>query len=166
MGVYFVGVHNPQGSGRTQLLSRIPEVALVSFDWTPMEFLGKDGLWSKTVTDSYPMYAGPYTEGSLHYHPTLKYYRVGGQAYQRQVYIYTAPVLTGPWTAHHVFDVEPLGSGYIAYAAKAHPELSNGRDVVVTYNVNGPHSNMSIYYPIFIRVPWREQDRESKFLTV
>jgi len=170
--VYLIGMaeHGEWGAGRTQHLARISEEALLRFDWAQMQhwaghdsqrwveqlwmrqpWVGAPG-WSYHFDASAVLYTGPYTEGTLVEHPAGFFYVVGCQAFQSEVIVYTAPKLTGPWSATHAYTIPPLADGQVAYAAKAHPEFARGDEIVFTYNINGDHANMSIYHPRFIRL--------------
>lgn len=76
-----------------------------------------------------------------------------------EIALRTSPALAGPWSA--MVDIyhppESDRSDTLVYAAKAHPELIAGGDLVVTYVSNSTDfgtlvSDASLYYPRFVRV--------------
>jgi hypothetical protein len=71
----------------------------------------------------------------------------------------SAPALTGPWSAlRDVYRPEEASrSGVIVYAARAHPELEAGADLVLTYASNALEpsrvlDDLTLYFPRFARV--------------
>jgi hypothetical protein len=105
--------------------------------------------------------AGP--ECSLHFDSRLKkFVHVRSDGFGKTTIVTSfADRPQGPWTApSHVFSPpENMRDQAFVYAAKAHPELSAGGDLVVTYAsntfadfsvlVNDP----TLYFPRFVRVP-------------
>ena len=138
--VYLVGCVEESylGHNRTQQLARISEANLLAFEWDGLTFWGGAAVgWVVRPWDAAPLYAGPYTEGSLFKHPLGFYYVVGLQAGMADVMIYSAASLTGPWGGALAYALPPLGANDVAYAAKAHPELAQAEDeIVISYNIN------------------------------
>lgn len=82
----------------------------------------------------------------------------GNEGLQSQVLRRTAPAPEGPWSEPEVLLTAPeAGDGVWAYNAKAHPELSDERGLLVSYNVNALDVERvlregDLYRPRFLRV--------------
>lgn len=154
--VYFIGMHDPgHPLERTQHLARMEEASVLAFDWRAMRYWAGDALgWVANRTLSKTLYNGTYTGGTLFYHEQLRrFYVVGCQAYQTQVYVYTASSLTGEWETTLAYEIPQLLPPDVSYSAKSHPEYAADDEIVFTYNINGDQThNLSIYHPKFIRL--------------
>lgn len=144
---------------RKLLTARVPKDKLADFkEW---RFLA-DGEWKKDAKDATPQFDKLAAEFSVSYLPGLKRYaavytehglsdRVVGR-------FATSP--DGPWSDPVLLYTCPeMGKrkGVFSYAAKAHPHLATGNELVISYVVNafelGPVINdAGLYWPLFVRV--------------
>ena len=77
-----------------------------------------------------------------------------------EIYTYVADAPTGPWKNKTKIYTTPETSGSTwTYNAYAHPQFNKNNELLVSYNVNGDFwsifSNVELYRPQFIRVPYR-----------
>lgn len=169
----------PRGS--ETLLARFPVADVAADVWAPhLEFLaGAGDRWSPTyvAAESFVVPGLPgTTEATVHRHPRLGWYTFRILPLTFDVRLYTADALAGPWRDRGVVyrlpprwrePRRPDGAAvYAAYAVKAHPWLSDGDDLVLTYNVNlldGTYESAAaaaeredgFYVPQVVRVaPW------------
>ena len=160
--VYVYGVREtPQVhlSPRKMLLARVP-VASVS-DPSRWEFRTASG-WSQDFHEAAPIASGLSSEYSVSPLPALgQFISIShGDLLSPMINARFADQPWGPWS-------EPVGiwtcpepagkKGYFAYAGKAHPALSTGDDLLITYAVNSFQfgdlfSDASLYWPRFVRV--------------
>jgi hypothetical protein len=129
------------------------------------EFWANDngkGKWSKSTDNLLPLFEYGLTESSLHYDSGMGLYVCITQVtFSSDIYVVTSPELTGPWSDPiKVYTIPelPMNKNYVAYAAKAHPELTNkSGELIITYVVNtsdfwSMFSDTKIYYPKFVKV--------------
>ena len=160
--VYVYGVREtPQEylSPRQMLLARVP-VASVS-DPSRWEFRTTDG-WSKDFHEAAPIASGLSSEYSVSHLPALdQFISIShGDLLSPKINARFADQPWGPWSEPvEVWTCpEPAAKkGYFAYAGKAHPALSTGDELLVTYAVNSFQfgdlfSDASLYWPRFVRV--------------
>lgn len=77
-----------------------------------------------------------------------------------EIFTYIADSPTGPWKNKTKVYTTPENSGStFTYNAYAHPQFNKNNEMLVSYNVNGDFwsifSNVELYRPKFIRVPYR-----------
>ncbi len=77
-----------------------------------------------------------------------------------EIFTYVADTPTGPWKNKTKIYTTPETSGStFTYNAYAHPQFNKNNELLVSYNVNGDFwsifSNVELYRPQFIRVPYR-----------
>ncbi len=118
--------------------------------------------WSADFRTAQRLVSGMASEGSVSYLPDLKQYVLvyteGGLS--DRILARTAPQPTGPWSAATVIYRCPEAGWdrkIFCYAAKAHPTLANGNELIVSYVANSfdfwqAASDARIYRPRFIRV--------------
>jgi hypothetical protein len=165
--VYIYGYDEKPGKflpSRKLLVARAPADKLADFDsW---RFLGANGEWKSDVKDAVAQIDGLATEFSVSYLPDLK----------RYVLVYTekglsdrivgrfATVPEGPWSEPVLLykcSEMKANKNVFCYAAKAHPHLATGNELVISYVVNsfelGPVANdAELYWPRFVRVKLKE----------
>jgi hypothetical protein len=81
-----------------------------------------------------------------------------GVALSRNISAWQGSTPWGAWTDKTTVYTTPQWSDSFTYNALAHPELSDGQSLLVSYNVNsssgtGAYGNADLYRPRFIRVP-------------
>jgi hypothetical protein len=120
--------------------------------------------WSAEFKDSRRLVRGMASEGSVSYLPDVKQYVLvyteGGLS--DRILARTAPSPTGPWSAAAIIYRCPEAGRdkrIFCYAAKAHPSLGRGTELVVSYVVNAfdfwrVAADATIYWPRFIRVKY------------
>jgi hypothetical protein len=144
---------------RRLLIARAPAEKLAEF--TSWRFLA-DGMWKMDAADAAAQIDGLATEFSVSYLPGLKRYAL----------VYTENGLSprivgrfsvspeGPWSDPVLLYECPemkRDKKVFTYAAKAHPHLAAGNELMVSYVVNafelGPVVDDSrLYWPLFVRV--------------
>ncbi len=130
---------------------------------------GPDGpFWSARPENLEPLFAPGVTETGVQYHePSGLYLCTTHEPFQPEIYLTTAPQITGPWSQPVAFFTIPESrdkEAYHAYAMKIHPALArNENEIIVSYVVNSTDfwstfSDPDIYYPRFVRVEidWEE----------
>jgi hypothetical protein len=104
--------------------------------------------------------AGP--ESSLHFDAEkAKWVHIRSEGFGSTTIVRSeAAAPEGPWSTPEVIFRPPESDreGILVYAAKAHPELSAGSELAVTYATNSTDlatlvRDTSIYFPRFVRVP-------------
>jgi hypothetical protein len=160
--IYIYGYDERPGKpfpSRKLLIGRVLVGKLADFkSW---QFLA-DGKWKDAATDAVGLADGLATEFSVSYLPGLKQY----------VLVYTESGLSdrivgrfsatpeGPWSEPVLLYKCPemkQNKKVFTYAAKAHPHLASGNELVVSYVVNayelGPViADANLYWPRFVRI--------------
>lgn len=145
---------------RRLLTARAPANKLADFDsW---RFLDAQGEWKADVKDAASQAAALGTEFSVSYLPGLKQYALvcTENGLSERILGRFAPSPTGPWSdAVTLYKCPEMKQNkkVFTYAAKAHPHLATGNELVVSYVVNafdlGPVINdAELYTPRFVRV--------------
>ncbi len=153
---------------RAATLARMPLAALeTEHPGSQIEYWTGEDKWESDSAHIAPLFTPGTTETSLHYDESIaRYVSVSLQPFQEKIYLFTAEKPTGPWSdAVHIYDVPELtrDDNYVAYAARAHPELPTARnELAITYVVNtrdfwSMFSDREIYFPRFIRVTFETE---------
>lgn len=150
--VYVYGVED-SASGKRLRVARVPRGRLAEF--------GEWRFWDGTTWGLLPCVVadGVSNELSVHRSASGSWVLISGNAgLESQILRRAAPAPQGPWSEPEVLFTAPeAGGGVWAYNAKAHPELSDGRGLLVSYNVNAGDlgrvlQDASLYRPRFVRV--------------
>ncbi|HET6572121.1 MAG TPA: DUF4185 domain-containing protein [Fimbriiglobus sp.] len=147
---------------RQMVLARVPIVTVDDFkSW---RFLTADG-WKAEPTDLKPLADGLATEYSVSYLPGLKRYAAvyTELGLSDRIVARFAALPEGPWSEAVLLYKCPemkRDKRVFSYAAKAHPHLATGNELVISYVVNsfelGPVVNdATLYWPTFVRVTLR-----------
>lgn len=169
--LYFLGFHDPQDSPflRRAILARAFIQDILSGDiLDSMEYWSVGDEWLDSPDQLATLFSPGVTETALQYDEKMGlYFATTYSAFSPEIYLTTAPALTGPWsTPACIYQIpeHQMDSRLISYAAKAHPELSeNTGELILTYAVNtiGDFelllNRSDIYYPRFIRVRLESQ---------
>jgi len=144
---------------RKVLVARVPADKLADFiEW---RFLA-DGTWKDEAADAVGQVDGLATEFSVSYLPGLKQYAMvyseSGLSERIVGRFSTTP--EGPWSEPVLLYKCPemkQNKKVFNYAAKAHPHLASGNELIVSYVVNafdlGPViDNAELYWPRFVRI--------------
>jgi Domain of unknown function (DUF4185)/Domain of unknown function (DUF5005) len=147
-------------ASRKLLVARAPADKLADFDsW---RFLGANGEWKADAKDAVGLADGLGTEFSVTYLPGLKkcalVYTENGLSDRIVGRFAESP--TGPWSEPVLLYKCPemkANKKVFTYAAKAHPQLADDNELVISYVVNsfelGPVINdADLYWPRFVRV--------------
>lgn len=120
------------------------------------------GEWSNKIENLLPLFVPGETETSLQYDSNSgRYITVFMKLFEPDIYIISAPKITGPWTDPIKVYTTPepaKDKNYSAYASKAHPELAReSNELIITYVVNandfwGIFTDPNIYFPQFVRI--------------
>ncbi len=160
--MYIYGYNEKPGKpfpSRKLLVARVANEKIA--DFAAWQFLA-DGKWKADAADAVGQIDGLATEFSVSYLPALKQYAL----------VYTENGLSdrivgrfstnpeGPWSEPVSLYTCPemkRNKKVFSYAAKAHPHLANGNELIVSYVVNafelGPVINdAELYWPRFVRV--------------
>jgi hypothetical protein len=127
---------------------------------------GSDGPeWGSAPTNLVPLFGPANTETGLQYEPEWGLFLCTTySASDPDIYLTTAPSLTGPWSEPACIYRVPehaVSFPIISYAIRPHPQLSTKPgEMVITYETNAPgdtsplftEEGLQIYYPRFIRV--------------
>jgi len=165
---YFLGYDDPNDnlSYRRMVLARVLiEDMKNGQDGSAFEFY-VDGVsgseWSDAPVNLHKLYTPGVTESGIQYIPDWgQYLATSYYVFSPNMYIHTAPALTGPWSnSVKIYEVPEMALDpyYFAYAGKLHPELSTTTgELIMTYAVNTSEpdaiwTDMSIYYPRFVRI--------------
>jgi uncharacterized protein DUF4185 len=160
--VYVYGYEEKPGkpfATRRLLIARAPSDKLDDFDsWR----FYSNGEWKRDVNDATPMLDGLGTEFSVSYFPGLKRYALvtSENALSDKIIGRFATLPEGPWSEPVLLYTCPEmkeNKRVFTYAGKAHPHLSKGNDIVITYAVNSYDlapvlNNADLYWPRFVRV--------------
>jgi hypothetical protein len=145
---------------RKLLVARAPADKLADFDsW---RFLGEKGEWKTDAKDAVGLADGVGTEFSVSYLPGLKKYALvyteNGLSERIVARFATSP--EGPWSDPVLLHTCPemkKDKKVFTYAAKAHPHLATGNELVVSHVVNSFElapvlNDAELYWPRFVRV--------------
>jgi hypothetical protein len=156
---------------RPMLLTRIPLDGLDA-PAEHLQYLSKSGSWKPGLTPADAMHVMTHgnTEMTVRYYPPLKKWVAilnYPKLFSDKIVARTAPQLLGPWTEGKVIyripEMHRGHAGYdkdtFCYAAKEHPEFRRPGSLLITYacntmNVQKLTSNLDIYFPKVVRVPY------------
>jgi Domain of unknown function (DUF4185) len=168
--VYIYGVReNPRDklSPRQMLLARVSLAAIA--DSSRWEFRTESG-WSPDFHEAAPIASGLSSEYSVSHMPTFDQFVAisHGDLLSPKINARFADQPWGPWSEPvEVWTCpEPAAKkGYFAYAGKAHPALSTGDELLITYAVNSFQfgdlfSDASLYWPRFVKVKLAKREPE------
>jgi hypothetical protein len=161
--VYIYGYEEKPGKffpPRKLLVGRAPADKLADFDsW---RFLGANSEWKSDVKDAVSQADELATEFSVSYLPDLKRYVLvtTEKGLSDRIVGRFATVPEGPWSEPVLLYKCPemkANKKVFCYAAKTHPHLASGNELVISYVVNafelGPVVNdAELYWPRFVRV--------------
>ena len=146
-------------SGRSMIVARVAPDKMADFEhWR----FFKDGNWQADVNGVSELFNGTATEYSASYHPVMKKYVTvyTENGMSRNIMMRLAPTPVGPWSpARRVYRCPEADwhKTYFCYAAKAHPEISERGELMVTYVCNSMDfwqmaKDARIYRPRFLRI--------------
>jgi len=168
--VYIYGISEESGKdnpSKAMILAKAPEGSLGYFG-TWRFYSG--GEWVKDYRDAEDLCPGiateysvslriQETEGRRQYGEMEKQYILitSGNAFSGEILARTAPQPWGPWGKNRLIYRCPEikgGQDIFCYAAKAHPELSGGGGLIITYAANSTNfarlTDASLYRPRFL----------------
>lgn len=153
--LYLYGVKD-KGGVKDSLLARVQKTTLS--DPKTWEFFdGED--WNSNSSEARPIATDVSYEYSVHRASNGDYIMTSqGGAFSPRVEIRRASSPQGPWSEPvTVWTVPEQNTTDISYNAKAHPELSDDRGLLISYNMNSLSwernlEHADIYRPRFIRV--------------
>lgn len=161
--VYIYGYAEKPGKplmSRGLLVARAPAGSFD--DFASWRFLGAKNEWKANVKDALGMGNDLGTELSVSYLPGLKQYALvyTERGLSERILGRFATSPEGPWSDAVVLYTCPemkKDRKVFTYAAKAHPHLANGNELVISYAVNSFElapviNNAELYWPRFIRV--------------
>lgn len=145
--------------GRQMVLARVEAGAIGDFTrWT---FFTAGG-WTKAFQDVTPLAPGVPSESSVTYLPTLqRFVFVGNDAFlSPRISARSAPQPWGPWSAPMTLYDGPeakWNKNIFCYAGKAHPSLSAGDELIISYAANSFSlaqvvNDARLYWPQLVRV--------------
>ncbi|MCD0447494.1 DUF4185 domain-containing protein [Glycomyces sp. A-F 0318] len=155
---YVFGVEDLQAQKYAHL-ARVPSGSLTTGDW---EYFA-DGAWTEDPTGSSRILEGVSNEFSVSRHQG-RFTLVTGdatEALSAKIVMYRSDDLTGPYTGKTVlYETPETGGNVFTYNAKAHPNLSDGNRLLITYNVNSfegddLYEEVDNYRPRYIDVRFR-----------
>jgi hypothetical protein len=161
--LYLYGIDDdkrPGARGRYLVLGRAPVAA--ADDFATWQFY-RDGKWDADYRRATRMVSGVATELSISYLPAFRRYVLvyteGGLS--PRILARTAAAPWGPWSATTTLYQCPESGWdkkFFCYAAKAHPSIASGDELIVTYVANSfdfwqVAADARLYWPRFIRVP-------------
>jgi Domain of unknown function (DUF4185) len=158
--LYVYGTDERRGKGppdRRMVVARVPAASVGTFaDWRYF----RDGAWAEDFRNPSPLAGEIASEYSVT--PFGKRYLAvyTERGLSPRIMGRTADRPWGPWSAPAVLcECREMGRDkkLFCYAAKAHPALSSGRDLVVSYVVNSfdfwqVAREAKLYWPRFVRV--------------
>jgi hypothetical protein len=160
--IYIYGANEDWSKGmgsRSMIIARVPYTKITDFNqWR----FYCNGQWYSNMEGISDLFRGTATEYSVSYQPAIKkyvtVYTENGMSEDILMRLSTTPV--GPWgPAQKVFECPEVNwhKTYFCYAAKAHPEISQKNELIVTYVCNSfdfwkMAADASIYRPRFIRI--------------
>lgn len=147
---------------RSLILARSPADSIEQFaNW---QFWTKEG-WNSHADQSQPLADDVGSEGSVSYLPALQRYALvtTERGLSPRIMVRTSRRPEGPWSAATDVYRCPQGDhnkNVFCYAAKNHPELAKGNELVISYCSNSLDlgqvlQDARLYFPAFIRVPVR-----------
>jgi hypothetical protein len=151
-------------SGRSMIIARVPYKKITDFEqWR----FYRNGRWLPGMTDISKPFNGTATEYSVCYQPSIKQYVTvyTENGMSKDIMMRLSPTPVGPWgPAHKVFECPEVEwhKTYFCYAAKAHPEISEQNELIVTYVCNSSDfwqmaADARIYRPRFFRIKFDVQ---------
>jgi hypothetical protein len=151
-------------SGRSMIVARVPHNKMADFkEWR----FFRDGEWQNNVTNISKLFDGIATEYSVCYQPGVKQYVIvyTENGMSKNILMRFAPSPVGPWSsACKVYECpdEKWHKTYFCYAAKAHPEISEADELIVTYVCNSNDfwqmaADAKIYRPRFVKIKFDVQ---------
>lgn len=152
---YVFGVEDLQAQKYAHL-ARVPSGSLTAADW---EYFA-DGAWTGDPAASTRILEGVSNEFSVSRHQG-RFTLVTGDATEplsAKIVMYRSEDVEGPYTGRTVlYETPETGGNVFTYNAKAHPNLSDGDRLLVTYNVNSFDSadlyeDARIYRPRYVDV--------------
>lgn len=169
---YIYGVED-LGADKYMHLARVPGDNLLGAPW---QYYAGNGTWSRSEADTIRLPDPTASDGSLHVANEYSVSRLGGvyvlitqntaQPLSPEIDAYFACSPTGPFVDKTpVYNEPETGHGgrngndpnVFGYNAHAHPEVSTGNTLLISYNVNSfantdLYADASIYGPRFIDV--------------
>jgi hypothetical protein len=152
---------------RYLVLARAPVAS--ADDFTTWRFY-RDGQWDTDFRTATRLVRGIATELSVSYLPDFKRYVLiyteGGLS--PRIFARTATAPWGPWSAPTtLYECPEMGwdKRIFCYAAKAHPSLASGNELIISYVANSFEirhviDDARLYWPRFIRVPLVAKETE------
>jgi hypothetical protein len=155
----------PFGPARHLIVGRVPVDK--AEDFAAWRFY-RDGRWDADYHSASRLVGGMGSELSVSYLPDFKCYALvyTENGMSPRILARTAAAPWGPWSAATTIYQCPE-SGWdkkiFCYAAKAHPSLASGDELMVSYVANSfdiwqVAADARLYWPRFIRVPLRSQE--------
>lgn len=165
--IYIYGADENWGkgmSGRSMIIARVPYNKVADFNqWR----FFKNGKWQTDTTDISRLFNGIATEYSVCYQPGIKRYVAvyTENGMSKNIMMRLAPTPAGPWgSARRVFECPEADrhKTYFCYAAKAHPEISEQNELIITYVCNSTDfwqmaTDAGIYRPRFVKIKFDVQ---------
>lgn len=169
---YIYGVED-LGANKYMHLARVPGDSLLGGPW---QYYAGNGVWSANETDAIRLPDPAAADGYLHVANEYSVSRLGNvyvlitqntqQALSPEIDAYFSCSPAGPFVDETpVYNEPEMGHGgrngddpnVFSYNAHAHPEVSSGNSLLISYNVNSfvntdLYSDASIYEPRFIDV--------------
>ena len=153
-------------SGRSMIVARVPHNKMADFEeWR----FFRDGEWQNNVMNISKFFNGIAAEYSVCYQPGIKQYVAvyTENGMSKDILMRFAPTPVGPWSStYKVFECpdEKWHKAYFCYAAKAHPEISEADELIVTYVCNSSDfwqmaADAKIYRPRFIKIKFDVQKK-------
>lgn len=160
--VYIYGSSEDWGermSGRKMIIARVPYNKMADFEqWC----FFSDGKWGTDVAGISELFNGTATEYSVSYQPAIKQYVAvyTENGMSKNIVMRLAPTPVGPWSsACKIYECPEYNwhKTYFCYAAKGHPEISAGNELIITYVCNSMDfrqmaKDARIYWPRFLRI--------------
>jgi len=151
--IYLMGEYNSS----YQFLSKIDGASLQNQQWENLLFWSADNTWKSDYTTLQPVIKAPISEGTIVYQPDFEFwYTFYIPFYTTDLYITTAPEITGPWSPFQlIYKIPLILPDTFYYAIKSHPELAGKNEIIATYCSNGNLSDLvdpKIYVPNPIRI--------------
>ncbi len=153
-------------SGRGMIVARVPYNKMADFEqWR----FFSDGKWGADIAGISELFDGTATEYSVCYQPALKKYVTiyTECGMSKNIMMRLAPTPVGPWSsACKIYECPEYNwhKTYFCYAAKGHPEISAGDELIITYVCNSMDfwqmvKDARIYWPRFLRIKFDVQEK-------
>jgi hypothetical protein len=154
----YVYVYGTSAGAAGATLARVPQESLDDFaQWR----FYSHGQWQNDPSQATAIFPDKPPEGTVRWLPAEGHFIVvyclglSGDILLRE-----APEPAGPWSERHVIYHCPdsnRSKAYYCYAGKAHPELSDAGELVITYAVNSNNffdlfNDPLLYWPRFLRL--------------